>query len=703
MMIYEDRGTDWSTCGKTEEGTLLAPARDPSTAAPASPAWRRPNNVNEQESAIAPQSSANKGPHDHQPRGLPFEAPRGHRHLPAAYPESDQYHAPRRSDTSNLVANDLALPPACSFDPPRATSGPSARHLGNRYIATSSSGSAFALPTTEQSQSQRRKSPSTNDLGPASNTSSPLHSVNLNFAASSSSTGAPGYTDGPSNATMAGKGPAFAESSSDFQRGDWGLLGAGENFPRAQQNDRQMHRDSHRSTHGTHTYRPESSHGPHEIKQEYPDSDGHGLNHFYRKPPVKVEAPYGGTSAAPLPSVGALTIYKPSSMLPSEGRYHSGGGTYPPYYPPMMNNHYAVSATSAPMHGPAGSPYGEGYASHYSEGHYQAQHREHHQLQQPYHSQQHHPSHTQPSDYATFREPPPPQSGNRRLDHYRDISHLPRVNTNVSHTSGRDSSSTSCSCPHPHATPNSHHHSASTPGTLSSVSRGPESSQSQSSSSYDHHHGGHHPTQHYLPPPQQQQPQHRANGSEMEISTTPPIKFRPGLDPERDGSTRERRFACTDCPKRFLRRQDLSRHAATHLNGFKPFRCPHCGTGFTRQDALHRHGKAKRCATQRNLSLELHMQNGAPGGPGGGGPPTLSPLTSSDGRGLSSPLPPPHGLDMRAQQQQQQQHGGGHERHYRDSHNPGLMDPHPSHGPYQQQGPRGMMHVPRVDPHGREQ
>ncbi|KAI8904240.1 hypothetical protein DFJ77DRAFT_422952, partial [Powellomyces hirtus] len=54
-------------------------------------------------------------------------------------------------------------------------------------------------------------------------------------------------------------------------------------------------------------------------------------------------------------------------------------------------------------------------------------------------------------------------------------------------------------------------------------------------------------------------------------------------------------FACPDCPKRFLRRQDLSRHSATHLNGFKPFRCSHCGTGFTRQDALHRHGKAKRC------------------------------------------------------------------------------------------------------------
>ncbi|KAI8585256.1 hypothetical protein BDZ88DRAFT_381672, partial [Geranomyces variabilis] len=54
-------------------------------------------------------------------------------------------------------------------------------------------------------------------------------------------------------------------------------------------------------------------------------------------------------------------------------------------------------------------------------------------------------------------------------------------------------------------------------------------------------------------------------------------------------------FICTECPKRFLRRQDLSRHAATHLNGFKPYRCVHCGTGFTRQDALHRHGKAKRC------------------------------------------------------------------------------------------------------------
>ncbi|KAJ3169302.1 Metallothionein expression activator [Geranomyces variabilis] len=102
---------------------------------------------------------------------------------------------------------------------------------------------------------------------------------------------------------------------------------------------------------------------------------------------------------------------------------------------------------------------------------------------------------------------------------------------------------------------------------------------------------------------------------------------------------RERRFVCTECPKRFLRRQDLSRHAATHLNGFKPYRCVHCGTGFTRQDALHRHGKAKRCI------------GGVRGGEEAGD------MTATTGAAMDLPaLPPLPRLAMSPGGQQQHQH-----------------------------------------------
>ncbi|KAI9103742.1 hypothetical protein DFS34DRAFT_571175, partial [Phlyctochytrium arcticum] len=50
-----------------------------------------------------------------------------------------------------------------------------------------------------------------------------------------------------------------------------------------------------------------------------------------------------------------------------------------------------------------------------------------------------------------------------------------------------------------------------------------------------------------------------------------------------------RPFVCDTCGVSCLRRQDLNRHKATHLNGTKPFSCDHCGIGFTRQDALQRH------------------------------------------------------------------------------------------------------------------
>ncbi|KAI9103757.1 hypothetical protein DFS34DRAFT_567680, partial [Phlyctochytrium arcticum] len=78
------------------------------------------------------------------------------------------------------------------------------------------------------------------------------------------------------------------------------------------------------------------------------------------------------------------------------------------------------------------------------------------------------------------------------------------------------------------------------------------------------------------------------------VSSHPPTKRpRRKVDPTKD--TRVRKFQCGTCGAKCLRKQDLNRHQATHLNGQKPFSCGHCGVGFTRQDALHRHQKAGKC------------------------------------------------------------------------------------------------------------
>jgi DNA-directed RNA polymerase subunit RPC12/RpoP len=58
---------------------------------------------------------------------------------------------------------------------------------------------------------------------------------------------------------------------------------------------------------------------------------------------------------------------------------------------------------------------------------------------------------------------------------------------------------------------------------------------------------------------------------------------------------RDRAYGCGMCGKRFLRPHDLKRHKITHIEGYKPFECTHCGVTFTRQDAMHRHVNAKRC------------------------------------------------------------------------------------------------------------
>ncbi|KAI8803776.1 hypothetical protein BJ742DRAFT_827443 [Cladochytrium replicatum] len=71
-----------------------------------------------------------------------------------------------------------------------------------------------------------------------------------------------------------------------------------------------------------------------------------------------------------------------------------------------------------------------------------------------------------------------------------------------------------------------------------------------------------------------------------------------------------RTFSCeaAGCDKMFFRKQDLERHASTHLpKGVKPFECDACGTRFTRADALSRHFRANRCgkrARNRNSSAQ---------------------------------------------------------------------------------------------------
>ncbi|KAJ3153346.1 hypothetical protein HDU86_005304 [Geranomyces michiganensis] len=182
---------------------------------------------------------------------------------------------------------------------------------------------------------------------------------------------------------------------------------------------------------------------------------------------------------------------------------------------------------------------------------------------------------------------------------------------------------------------------------------------------------------------------------------------------------RERRFACTECPKRFLRRQDLSRHAATHLNGFKPFRCAHCGTGFTRQDALHRHGKAKRCVNngaaaaaavvEEMLMMAMPVLDTPP-------PPATTTTAAANGGGdqprRRSHMPPfrieggqqSHHHEQTIEQQQQQHHNDqqqqqhqiqSHQRHHQYHHHHQPQVQHETQ--HQRQHPH--QHGARLSPH----
>ncbi|KAJ3212523.1 hypothetical protein HK099_007715 [Clydaea vesicula] len=66
-----------------------------------------------------------------------------------------------------------------------------------------------------------------------------------------------------------------------------------------------------------------------------------------------------------------------------------------------------------------------------------------------------------------------------------------------------------------------------------------------------------------------------------------------------DESEIRRNFLCDNCPKSFLRKQDLRRHfQCTHSPTSKPLCCPVCRACFSRSDALHRHVQANRCKSK---------------------------------------------------------------------------------------------------------
>ncbi|ORY26388.1 hypothetical protein BCR33DRAFT_794526 [Rhizoclosmatium globosum] len=58
---------------------------------------------------------------------------------------------------------------------------------------------------------------------------------------------------------------------------------------------------------------------------------------------------------------------------------------------------------------------------------------------------------------------------------------------------------------------------------------------------------------------------------------------------------RARDFLCTICGNKFLRKQDMQRHAATHVERQHVCQSNGCGFAFARRDALVRHQKSSRC------------------------------------------------------------------------------------------------------------
>ncbi|KAJ1534456.1 hypothetical protein HK405_016092, partial [Cladochytrium tenue] len=91
------------------------------------------------------------------------------------------------------------------------------------------------------------------------------------------------------------------------------------------------------------------------------------------------------------------------------------------------------------------------------------------------------------------------------------------------------------------------------------------------------------------PPPRHSPPSSPASSPAVSASAAARVP-----PPPPSISDRARNYLCRSCGKLFLRKQDLVRHGATHMDpSERPHLCPNgCGRSFGRADAAHRHSKA---------------------------------------------------------------------------------------------------------------